>query len=71
MRKVTQKFLRELVKDGYAKVYNNENITNLASIGYSIGLYGCNGIWFTGSDGNDYVIIGRKSALFKFMEEEV
>ena len=67
MRKVTQKFLRELVRDGYAKKYDNEDITNLCSIGYSVGLYGCNGLWFTGSDKQDYVIIGRQSALFKCM----
>ena len=67
MRKVTQKFLRELAVGGYAKIYDGEDITNLCTIGYSHGIYGCNGLWFTGSDNNDYVIIGRQSALFKFM----
>lgn len=60
MRKVTQKFLRELVRDGYAVMYAGEKITKVDTIGYSCGL------WFEGSDGVDYVVIGRKSELYAF-----
>lgn len=77
MTKYTQKQLRAMVNDGIA-----ENITNadnnvreelekkegwLRQIGYSAGVYGCNGMLFQGrNSGTLYAITARTNAVFIF-----
>lgn len=77
MRKYTQKELREMVARGMA-----ENITNagnderakildeenyLSQIGYSSGIYGCNGMLLQGNKiGKCYAITARTQAIYIF-----
>ena len=77
MTKYTQKQLKAMVADGIA-----ENITSadnekreelekkegwLRQIGYSAGVYGCNGMLLQGcNSGNLYAITARTSAIFVF-----
>ncbi len=77
MTKYTQKQLRTMVNDGIA-----ENITNadnnvreelekkegwLQQVGYSAGVYGCNGMLLQGrNSGTLYAITARTSAVFIF-----
>lgn len=72
MRKYTQKHLRELVADGIA-----QDITRLSfgeadalyrqgitKVGYSVGVYGCNGALFQDNhSGAYYAITARNSTL--------
>lgn len=70
MEKMTQKELRRLIRNGAA-----ENITQcgqihepITQIGYSSGLYGCNGGLLRGDKtGKLYAIIGRTSAMFYYL----
>lgn len=74
MIKYTQKDLKSLVKQGIT-----EDITNvvdvkcreihakgITQIGYSCGVYGCNGMLLRDNSGKQYAIIGRTSAMFSF-----
>ena len=41
-------------------------LPRLEEIAYSIGVYGCNGKLFRGTDGELYKIVGRTTNLFRF-----
>ena len=41
-------------------------LPRLEGIAYSIGIYGCNGKLFRGTDGELYKIVGRTTNLFRF-----
>ena len=43
-----------------------KELPHLEEIAYSIGLYGCNGKLFYGTDGKFYKITSRSTNLFKF-----
>lgn len=71
MKKYTQKELRHLVALGVAK-----NVTNAVEvgaipecykkIGYSAGIYGCNGMLLQGESGQLYAVTARTSAIYVF-----
>lgn len=72
MTKYTQKQLREMVKKGVAV-----DVTNAMSraavpedykeIGYSLGVYGCNGMLLQGCEsGKLYAVTGRTTAVYIF-----
>lgn len=78
MTKYTQKQLREFVRNGHARditdADNNKRNDIEAEegfytqIGYSIGIYGCNGALLKGhATGQLYAITRRTSALFIFV----
>lgn len=70
MEKMTQKELRRFVRNGAA-----EEITqcgqiheSTTQIGYSSGVYGCNGCLLRGDKtGKLYAIIGRSFAMFYYL----
>ena len=71
MEKYTQKQLRSLVASGEAKdvTYssNREDIPeSYTQIGYSHGLYGCNGILLKGASGQLYAVTSRTTAIYIF-----
>ena len=70
MTRYTQKELRNLVKSGRAIDVTNDSsrtITeNYTQIGYSAGVYGCNGRLFRGDSGQLYVITARTTAIFLY-----
>lgn len=71
MKKYTQKELRRLVDLGVAlnitKSHNREDLgERYEQVGYSKGIYGCNGKLFQGESGQMYAIIGATSALYIF-----
>lgn len=71
MKKYTQKELRRLVDLGVAlnitKSHNREDLgERYEQIGYSKGIYGCNGKLLQGESGQLYTIIGATSALYIF-----
>ena len=69
LRRVTLRYLKQLVRDGYAIDISKaeEQPERLNQIGYAAGEYGCNGIWAVGEEtGKKYVIIGRVPNLWKF-----
>ena len=71
MKKYTQKELRRLVDLGVAlnitKSHNREDLgERYEQVGYSKGIYGCNGKLLRGESGQMYVIIGATSALYIF-----
>ena len=43
-----------------------QELPHLEEIAYSIGVYGCNGKLFRGTDGEFYKIVGRTINLFRF-----
>lgn len=71
MEKMTQKELKRLVRVGAAK-----DITDSSSrrdipegyrqVGYSSGIYGCNGMLFRGNSGQLYAICARTTAIWIF-----
>ena len=68
MKKYTQKELRRLVDLGVAlnitKSHNREDLgERYEQVGYSKGIYGCNGKLLQGESGQMYAIIGATSAL--------
>lgn len=71
MKKYTQKELRRLVDLGVAlnitKSHNREDLgERYEQVGYSKGIYGCNGKLLQGESGQLYTIIGATSALYIF-----
>lgn len=73
MTKYTQKQLREMVKNGVAvDVTNATNRTKAVpedykKIGYSLGVYGKNGLLLRGCEsGKLYAVTARSSAVFMF-----
>jgi hypothetical protein len=71
MKKYTQKELRRLVDLGVAlnitKSHNREDLgERYEQVGYSKGIYGCNGKLLQGESGQMYAIIGATSALYIF-----
>ena len=71
MEKLTQKELRRLVKIGAAiDVTNASNSSavpeNYSQIGYSAGIYGCNGMLLQGESGQLYAVTSRTTAIYIF-----
>jgi hypothetical protein len=71
MEKYTQKQLRNLVKVGVAKdvtYASNQNAIpeSYRQIGYSHGVYGCNGMLLQGASGQLYAVTSRTTAIFIF-----
>lgn len=71
MEKYTQKELRRLVRIGAAVDITGASDRNAipeyyTQIGYSNGIYGCNGMLFKGKSGKLYAITKRTSAIFIF-----
>lgn len=71
MERFTQKQLRNLVKVGAAKDVTDAHETNVipenyTEMGYSSGLYGCNGMLLRGASGQLYAVTSRSSAIYLF-----
>lgn len=71
MEKYTQKELRKLVTSGIATDVTKTHDRNAVPkpydvVGYSRGVYGCNGKLLKDENGHLYVIIGATSALYMF-----
>ena len=68
MLKVTQKEIKEFPAVDIT-TWSEEKLATLPSveeIAYSIGVYGCNGKLFHGTDGKFYKITSRSTNLFRF-----
>ena len=68
MLKVAQKEIKKFPAIDIA-AWRGEKLAELPrleEIAYSIGIYGCNGKLFRGTDGEFYKITGRSANLFKF-----
>ena len=71
MEKMTQKELKRLVKLGAAKDITNSSSRKdipegYSQVGYSSGVYGCNGMLLRGDSGQLYAIYERTSAIWIF-----
>lgn len=71
MEKLTQKELKRLVRIGAAKDVTNSSSRkdiqeDYKQIGYSCGVYGCNGMLLQGESGQLYAVTARTSAIFIF-----
>lgn len=72
MTKYTQKQLKELAKRGAAVDVTNADCRgaipeNYRQIGYSSGVYGCNGMLLQGCEsGTLYVVTARTTAIYIF-----
>ena len=77
MRKYTQRELKGLVSIGMAVDVSNitdeeykelkQKETRFTQIGYSAGVYGCNGqLWQGEATGQNYAIAGRTQAIYRF-----
>ena len=70
MERFTQKQLKALVKSGAAKDVTKGNRAdineNYRQIGYSAGLYGCNGMLLQGESGQLYAVTARTQAIYIF-----
>ena len=71
MEKLTQKELKRLVRIGAAKDFTNSSSRkdiqeDYKQIGYSCGVYGCNGMLLQGESGQLYAVTARTSAIFIF-----
>ena len=72
MKKYTQKELRRLVSLGVAVDITNASDRNAIpeeyyiQVGYSHGIYGCNGRLFRGCSGKLYAITSRTQAIYIF-----
>lgn len=71
MKRYTQKALRKLVKDGLAidltKAHDYNAIPErYEQVGFSRGIYGCNGKLLRGESGQLYAITTSTSALYIF-----
>ena len=67
------KELKRLISTGAAKDITHSNTRSdvpesYTQIGYSCGLYGCNGMLLQGESGRLYAITKSSSALFLFWE---
>ena len=70
MKRYTQKQLRNLVATGAAiNVADSSKKVHepVRNIGYSRGVYGCNGLLMRGDSGQLYAIVSRSSALFFYL----
>lgn len=71
MIKTTQRELKNLVKSGRAiDVTNADNQSAIPEsyrqIGYSCGVYGCNGMLLQGKSGQLYAVTQRTTAIYIF-----
>lgn len=68
MTRFTLKQLKSLVAENKAICMNDatEKPENWEQIGYSTGMYGCNGKLFQGESGKLYAVIGHVSAVYRF-----
>lgn len=71
MERYTQKQLRNLVKCGVAKDVTyakdrNDIPENYNQIGFSYGVYGCNGMLLKGFSGQLYAVTARTVAVYIF-----
>ena len=72
MQRFTQKELRKLVRNGAAVDVTHarcreEIPENYRQIGYSCGVYGCNGMLLQGCDTNKlYAVTSRTTAIYIF-----
>lgn len=71
MERFTQKQLKSMVANGIATdVTNatdrNEIPENYRQVGYSAGVYGCNGMLLKGDSGRLYAVTQRTTAIFLF-----
>lgn len=74
MRKYTQKQLKEFVKLGLAIDITNWSDKEcydlqrqgVTQVGYSAGIYGCNGMLLQDKQGQSYVITARNGNIFIF-----
>jgi hypothetical protein len=71
MEKMTQKELKRLVRVGAAKdITDSSSRSNIpegySQVGYSSGIYGCNGMLLRGESGQLYAVTGRTSAIYIF-----
>lgn len=71
MERYTQKQLRSLVASGAAKdvtyAHDQKAISeSYTQIGYSAGLYGCNGMLLQGESGQLYAVTSRTTAIYIF-----
>lgn len=71
MQKFTQRELRNLVACGTAKDITNARERNevpegYSQIGYSCGIYGCNGMLLEGDSGQLYAVTARTTAIYLF-----
>ena len=67
---MTQKELRRLIRNGAAESIKQCGQIHepTTTIGYSSGLYGCNGVLLRGNKtGKLYAIIGRTPAMFYYL----
>lgn len=68
---MTQKELKRLVRVGAAKDITNSSSRNAipevyTQVGYSSGIYGCNGMLFRGKSGQLYAVCARTTAIWVF-----
>lgn len=71
MEKMTQKELNRLVKVGAAKDITNSSSRrdipeDYRQVGYSSGIYGCNGMLLRGDSGQLYAVCARTTAIYIF-----
>lgn len=70
MERYTLKELKRLISTGAAKgiTFSNtrSDVPEYTQIGYSCGIYGCNGMLLQGESGRLYAITKRTPALFLF-----
>lgn len=71
MERMTQKALKRLVNLGIAKdVTNSSDRSDIPEgyrqIGYSCGVYGCNGMLLQGASGQLYAVTARTTAIYIF-----
>lgn len=69
MEKYTLKQLKSMVKNGVAIDVTNAKSRkdvpeSYTQVGYSAGVYGCNGMLFKGESGQLYAITARTSAIW-------
>lgn len=71
MKRFTQKELKRFVALGVATDVTNASSRNdipehYTQIGWSQGVYGCNGMLLQGESGQLYAVCGRTSAIYIF-----
>lgn len=68
MERYTQRQLKALIKSGAAQditnTSRNEIGENYTQIGYSAGVYGCNGMLLKGDSGKLYAVTARTTAIY-------
>lgn len=71
MEKMTQKELKRLVRVGAAKDITHSSSRadipeEYSQVGYSSGVYGCNGMLLRGKNGQLYAVCARTTAIYIF-----